>query len=183
MATVATYSVGAAIHPPIHHDNGFLEKFPPRAPTAGDRAKYAEWGALLEGAEAAQGVPLIPHNNLPDALAAYRHFLYGKGTDRTFSYERYVANDKSGKVTLENAILDFRRGVEELAKARPIGAPLLFQVTGTAIPSGSDDPDLGDLFPYPATENWQKAIGAHFIWLSGTSRSEAALASRHMSRR
>lgn len=22
-------------------------------------------------------------------------------------------------------------------------------------------------FPYPATENWQKAIGAHSIWLSG----------------
>ncbi|HEX3696217.1 MAG TPA: hypothetical protein VH374_12610 [Polyangia bacterium] len=168
MATVATYSVGAALHPPIHHDNGFLEKFPARAPTAGDRAKYAEWGALLEGAEAAQGVPLIPHNNLPDALAAYRHFLSGKGTDRTFSYERYVAGDKSGKLTLENAILDFRRGVEELAKARPIGAPLMFQVTGTGIPCGSDDPDLGDLFPYPATENWQKAIGAHFIWLSGS---------------
>lgn len=22
-------------------------------------------------------------------------------------------------------------------------------------------------YPYPATENWQKAIGAHFIWIDG----------------
>ena len=80
-----------------------------------DRAKYAEWAALLEAAEAAQGIPLIPHNDLPDALAAYRHFLYGKGADRTFWYERYVASDASGKTTLANAILDLRRGVRKTA--------------------------------------------------------------------
>jgi hypothetical protein len=123
---------------------------------------------LLEGAEAVQGVPFVPHNDLPDALAAYRHFLYGRGTDRTFSYERYVAGDGSGKVTLDNAVLDFRRGVEELANGRSVAAPSSFQVTGSAIPCGSDDPDLGALFPYPITENWQKAIGAHWIWLSGS---------------
>ena len=115
-----------------------------------------------------QGVPFVPHNDLPDALAAYRHFLHGGGTDRAFSYERYVTNDLSGKITLDNAILDFRRGIEELSTGRSATAPLSFQVTGSAIACGSDDPDLGALFPYPATENWQKAIGAHFIWLSGT---------------
>ena len=167
MATVATYDLGPPIRPPIYHDSGFLGELPPRPPTTADRVKYAEWGALLEAAEAAQGVPLIPHNDLADALAAYRHFLYGKGTDRTFSYERYVANDLSGKLTLENAILDFRRGVESLASARPVGAPSAMQVTSGPIPCGSKDPDLRRLFPYPATENWQKAIGSHVIWLSG----------------
>jgi hypothetical protein len=135
-----------------------------------DKAKYAQWAALLEAAEAAQGVPLIPHNDLPDALAAYRHFLYGRGTDRTFSYERYVSGDISGKVTLDNAILDLRRGVEVLAAGIAIGAEPSFSVTGGPIPCGSSEPDLADLFPYPATENWQKALGSHVIWLSGSAR-------------
>ena len=39
-------------------------------------------------------MPFIPHHDLPDALAAYRHFLYCKGADRTFSYERYVASNR-----------------------------------------------------------------------------------------
>jgi hypothetical protein len=44
---------------------------------------------------------------------------------------------------------------------------LPFEVTGGPIPCGSDVPVLEDLFPYAATENWQKALGAHSIWLSG----------------
>jgi hypothetical protein len=168
MTTVATYQLGPAFRPTINHDNGFLDQFAHRAPSLADRATYARWAALLEAAEAAQGVPLIPHNDMPDALAAYRHFLYGRGADRLFSYDRYVASDGSGKTTLENAILDLRRGVEDLCVGRPVGSQPTFQVTGGPIPCGSGDPDLGDLFPYPATENWQKAIGAHVIWLSGS---------------
>ena len=37
-----------------------------------------------------------------------------------------------------------------------------FSLTGGQISCGSTS-----LFPYPATENWQKAIGGHVIWLSG----------------
>jgi hypothetical protein len=66
----ATYTVGPALRPPIHHDNGFLDKYPPRDPTLGDRASFAKWAGILEGAEAIQHVPLVPHNDLPDALAA-----------------------------------------------------------------------------------------------------------------
>ncbi len=168
MMTVATYQVGPPLRPAIAHDNGFLGKLAPRAPTVADRAKFAEWAALLEAAEAAQGVPLIPHNDLPDALAAYRHFLYGNGSDRTFSYERYVANDRSGKTTLNSAMLDFRRGVEALAASRGLGAPRTLQVTGGPIPCGSGKKGFEPLFPYPATENWQKAIGSHVVWLSGS---------------
>jgi len=167
MLTVATYTIGPPVRPPIHEDNGFLDFFPPRAPTAGDRAVFAEWAALLEGAEAGQNVPFVPHNNLPDALPAYRHFLYGHGTDRIFSYDRYVDSDASGALTLENALLDFRRGVEALAP-RATGQTT-FKITGTGIPCGAKKGPLAALFPYPATENWQKAIGAHYIWLSGTA--------------
>jgi hypothetical protein len=167
MLTVAHYEVGPPLRPPIHHDNGFLDRFAPRAPTWADRVRYAEWAALLEAAEAGQRVPLIPHHDLPDALAAYRHFLYGKGADRQFSYERYVTSDISGKTTLDNAMLDLRRGIEEMAVASPVASRPSFQIRGGPIPCGSGDPDLAELFPYPSTENWQKALRSHVIWLSG----------------
>jgi hypothetical protein len=137
-----------------------LDRFAPRPATTAERLHFAEWAARLEAAEAVQHVPFAP--DLPDALAAYRHFLYGHGTDRTFSYERYVANDPSGRVTLSNAILDAQRGAESLFAAHFAGlATVSFQMTSSAIPVGASAS-----FPYPQTQNWQKAIGAHMIWLS-----------------
>ena len=44
-------------------------------------------------------------------------------------------------------------------------------MSGPAIRCGADpgkSPRNSMQFPYPATENWQKAIGAHWIWLSGS---------------
>ena len=141
------------------------------------------WRLALEGAEAAQGVPFVPHNQLPDALAAYRHFLYGAGKPRKFSYDRYVANDKSGRLTLENAAADLQEGVEALTAGNPYMSGI--QVTGTGIRCESNGP-WSHLFPYPDTENWQKAIGAHWIWLSaivaikrGSPRSFVATMTLH----
>jgi hypothetical protein len=47
--------------------------------------------------------------DLTDALAAYRHFLDGDGRPRIFSYDRYVMIDRSGQLTLRNAISSFKR--------------------------------------------------------------------------
>ena len=117
--------------------------------------------------------------DLTDALAAYRHFLDGKGLPRAFSYERYVMSDRSGQATLGNAILDFQDAAQRLFLANTDRRQ--FPITGPAIPCGSDAEDLPyivDHFPYPSTENWQKTIGAHVIWLSGEVRVYApALAS------
>src|SRR5262245_43898798 len=108
----ATYTVGPPTRPNIHHDNGFLDKFKMRAPTASDRARFAEWAAKLEARESAQHLPFV--NDLADGLAAYRHFLYGNGRDRDFSYERYVRNDESGATALGSAIADAREGAQKL---------------------------------------------------------------------
>jgi len=160
---IAQYTIGPPTRPNIHHDNGYLDKFPPRAPTSSDYAKRALWLAKLEGGESIQGIPLLPHNDLPDALPAYRHFLSGTGKDRTFSYERYVASDANGKKTLTNSILDARQGAELIYISLFRGqSPVHFQMTGSVISVGGDS----ESFPYPATENWQKAIGAHIIWIS-----------------
>jgi hypothetical protein len=106
--------------------------------------------------------------DLSDALAAYRHFLEGRGKKRLINYERYIAGDTSGRITLRNAILEFQYAAVELALDHPDLRS--FQLTGPAIPCGEKAiyfPHLAGRFPYPATENWQKAIGSHKIWLSG----------------
>lgn len=158
----ATYTIGLPVHPPIVWDNGFAVA--KHSPTAKDYALLAEWVAILNAGEAGQKVPLLPHNDLSDALAAYRHYLYGEGKDRTFSYERYITNDLSGKTTLENALDDIEEGAQQLYNANYAGKTATFKVTGTAVKCGRRH---STTFPYPATENWQKAIGYHVIWLSG----------------
>ena len=156
------------MRPPIHHDNGFPGKLAP-APRRWQIELSTPNGRRSWRRPRRRRVwPLAPHNDLPDALAAYCHFLYGKGADRTFSCERYVAGDASGRTTLENAVLDFRRGVEALAATRAASAPPTLQVTGGPIPRGSGKKNFEPLFPYPDTGNWQKALGSHVIWLSGS---------------
>lgn len=162
--THARYFVGPPRRPEIRHDNGFLDQFRPRQPTAADRQRYRKWKGRLELAEAVQGVPYAPKNDIPDALAAYRHFLTGRGAERTFSYERYVAGDPSGKTTLQSAILEAMAAAYELHGGEVPSGNGSFRFTGGAIPCGGGKTGP---FPYPATENWQKAIGAHVIWISG----------------
>ncbi len=107
--------------------------------------------------------------DLVDGIAAYNHFLNGKGIQRTFSYDRYVNNDNSGRTTLRNAILDAQDAAIKLWNKH--GKPNQFQFTGPAIFCGGGSPAShynNKAFPYPATENWQKAIGAHVIWVSAS---------------
>ena len=144
------FKIGAPQHPTINHDNGFLDSFPPREPTVGERLKLLEWRAKLEASEAFRP-------GLVDANAAYRHFLNGDGADRQFSYERYIENDASGKTAFDNIIADAQKHAETLSKDR--GS---FSMTSDTYPIGGADAR----FPYPATENWQKTIGGHSVWTS-----------------
>lgn len=151
----ARYRLGAPIRPiSIVFDNGFLDKFPPREPTLGDYGKLALWQTKLAAAES-----LRP--DLKEGCEGYRHFLEGGGMPYVFSYENYVFNDQSGQTTLANAMLDIQDGAEIVWEAdRSLTS---FSITGGPISCGGND-----LFPYPTTENWQKAIGGHIIWLSGS---------------
>lgn len=149
------YRLGAPSRPnSIIFDNGFLDKFKPREPTAADYVALAKWRAKLLGAEKFR-------LDLKEACEAYRHFLDGNGRSRTFSYEAYVMNDKSGETTLANAMRDIQDGVEIIWESNK--SLEKFDLTGDQIACGSNQ-----LFPYPQTENWQKAIGGHIIWLSGS---------------
>src|SRR5215510_4364195 len=176
--TVADYKTGPPTRPDIHHDNGFLQNpndpndptpIPTIPPTDADRQALRDWRNKLEWAERAQWLPFGPHTDIEDGLAAYRHFLDGNGADRTFSYDKFVRDDKAGKTTLQNATRDVQLGAEEIYNQMIAqdpslkNGPVTFTMTGTQIPVGGSDK-----FPYPETENWQKAIGAHQIWMSAT---------------
>lgn len=150
----ARYRLGAAIRPQsIVFDNGFLDKFKAREPTVAERLSAAKWLLKLSVSESLR-------LDLADANQAYRHFHKGGGMPRTFAYENYVYNDSSGTTSLANAMLDIQDGAEMVWEADK--SVMEFSITGGQISCGQDD-----LFPYPANENWQKAIGGHVIWLSG----------------
>ena len=173
--TAADYRVGSPRPPVIEHDNGFLQnpKDPhdpvPRAtvtPEVADYVSLAIWRSKLEGAE-------VLRPDLPDATAAYHHFLDGEGVDRRVDLERYVANDPSGKDALANGIRDLQSGAQQaylqLTKAEPslAGRPIRFHITSGEIRAGDVDAKYRDQFRYPDTENWQKALGGHSMWLGG----------------
>lgn len=148
--TSGPFTVGPAVRPDITHDNGFLDQFPQRPPTAADQIELLKWKAKVEAAEAFRP-------DLVDGTAAYRHFLEGNGADRTIAYERYLENDPSGQTTLKNLISDAQKNAEVLGNDRDS-----FSMTSRAYQPGGPDAR----FPYPATENWQKAIGGHAVWTS-----------------
>ena len=146
------YRVGEPIRPDIKHDNGFLGQFAPEEPIVSDRLQLAYWRAKLESAEALR-------SGLADATAAYRHFLGASGSDRVFNYERYVSDDTSGAKTLQSLLNDFKEHAGIIGQNRES-----FHLTSEPYAIGGD----AAFFPYPATENWQKAIGAHVAWASAT---------------
>jgi hypothetical protein len=144
------YRIEDGVSPVIKHDDGFLGKFPPEKPTSTDHFQLAAWRAKLEAAEAARP-------DLADATAAYRHFLYGMGADRQINYERYVGSDSSGQKTLASILNDFKYHATVIGIDRED-----FEITSDPYALGSEP----NLFPYPATENWQKALGAHIGWIT-----------------
>lgn len=158
------YVVGTPKRPNIVHDNGFLDVYPRREPTSEDRRSFAYWVAVLEGSEAicnAQTGNLVGPcgGDLVDANAAYRHFLFGKGADRHFDYERFIQSDPIGKRLLEKIISDFKNHGTILVKNRQS-----VSITSDVYQVGG----VGGFVGYPETSNWQKALGAHEVWVSGS---------------
>jgi hypothetical protein len=159
--------------PAFHHDHGFLDdgkgNLDPskrRDPTWGDRAALAKWIAKLELAEA-----LRP--DLVDGTAAYRHFLFGNGAARDVHYERFLQNDNGGKRVLASAMDDARDAVlrrhdADLAGKTPQPGTHSYHIRTDTIAVNAGNPR----YPYPTTENWQKALGAHSIWIEATATVE-----------
>ena len=154
--------------PTISHDHGFLDDGSGnldlsrmREPGVSDYASLVAWRAKLAVAQ-----NVMP--DLVDGTRAYEHFLDGNGADYTVEYDRFLAFDGAGRTILANAIRDVSQGARTLDNewlAAHGESPVpnhAFTMASDAIPVGGGNAD----YPYPTTENWQKAIGAHMMWLS-----------------
>ena len=135
--------------------------------TVGDYVSKAKWWAMCEGAA-------ILRPDLVDATDAYRHFLWGGGADYHFDYDRFLDNDSAGRQVEASVTEDiYDQALDEYGTQRHVegqqdsDGPVSFTIQNDrgALQVGSDA-----RFPYPGTENWQKAIGGHSIWVEANVR-------------
>lgn len=138
-------------NPTISHDNGFAG-FPKESPTPKDVADYLYWKAKAYLAR-------ILRPSLDDGVEAYLHYLDATGTDKNFSLQEFFDEDASGVTMRDNAIAAIKLASENLlpyAGERDISMSSPFFVTDGSVK-----------YPYPVTENWQKAIGAFPFYMTG----------------
>lgn len=153
------YRIGIPTRPTIKHDNGHLDIHKKRDPTIADRLNLAKWTTKLEASELlctariGKHVDTCSNEDLSDANAAYRHFLFGNGGDRIFDYEKFLKNDSSAFLLIKNLTSDFKTHIELIGVDRQKSS-----VTSDVYTVGANG-----ISPYPFTANWQKAIGAHFL--------------------
>jgi hypothetical protein len=152
------FSRGTPRRPAMRFDNGFRDDpsdpsgtrlLPLREPTWRERASRASWGTQSLGG-------YVFKSDLKEALDAYRHFLNGNGANYTFDLPKYLSSDQSGREMLNNCKIIVKREAVRL-----LDRPTTMSMTSILFSMGSRDMR----FPYPATENWQKAIGACPFWM------------------
>ncbi len=128
--------------PSFKYDNGFLDKFSPRRPSLQDINAYRFWKLRAFAAK-------VFYRELDDAVEAYKHFLGATGTHRKFDLHEYIQEDPKGQALYHDAIKEAKYSIKR--KIKKSGSYLLSS-------RGLFASESNNL--YPATENWQKAIGA-----------------------
>ena len=123
---------------------------PNETPTISDSFSWVYWGDKAEAA--------AYFTDMDNAVGAYLHYRNGNGADRTFSFEEYINEDSEGANTINNLNNILK---SELPKILPYQGQRDFYINPLAAGSSSN------LFRYPASENWQKTIGAYYFWITG----------------
>ena len=131
--------------PAFTYDSGFSQ-FPKEDSTWKDRLNYALWHKKGEAAVATYF--------LFEGGLAYLHYLGGSGKEHTFDLDDYLSDDKSG-VQLKANIIQIAKANAQ--KVLPDGGSEAYYSQGFQAAFGGD-------FPYPESENWQKAIGAFNVY-------------------
>ena len=183
------YQIGITPRPDISHDNGFLQNpddasdptpIATRPPTDEERTYYQNEKLRAAGGNFISAIPgagiFDSRANLDEAIDAYSHFLNGGGETYNVDYTNYLEDDAHGNITRTNVIEDVRLASDQLFSTEVAngnidldainpGDTVTFVVSGDAISVTEDigaNPDAR--FPYPSSENWQKAIGGHSIY-------------------
>jgi uncharacterized protein YukE len=173
------FHFGDTGRPDIVHDNGFLQNpddpddpnpIATREATDEERAYYESERTKARGADFLSELPFAERFDdrldLEHGIEAYRHFLEGNGEPRQFDYGTFLADDAAGRVVLDNAVADARAGADDTyrqlladGQIEP-GEPVTFTITSDLYQVGGPN----GAYPYPDSEDWQKAIGGHSMW-------------------
>lgn len=117
-----------------------------------DYYNWLKWKVINEGAQHGERITKV---NIPDGIATYEHYRSNNGTDFTINYERAYNEDSNIKAGVDSYLKDTQVLIEGMIKE---GAGNSFQITSELL-------NITGKY-YPETENWQKAIGGHKIWIS-----------------
>lgn len=104
------------------------------------------------------------HEDLTEALDAYVHYMKASGTERSIDYGKFLKTDPNGIKLHELIITDAKKHISIIGKNRTS-----FSVTSDSYPIGGKDSVYNEYNLrgyYPATVNWQRAIGGHALWIS-----------------
>jgi hypothetical protein len=136
--------------PKIIHDNGHLDGGTPRDATIGDYISEAWW--------VTKSTVAIPF--LENGTDAYNHFQGATGADANFDLNEYLHSDDSG--------VKMRGNVEILvvAAAKDLVNSNYFKIQSGLFTVSEDS----YRFPYPETEDWQKAVGGFSFYVTAEIR-------------
>lgn len=140
------------------------------SPGASDFLLFAKWEAMLAGAS-------LLRPDLYDATEAYANFLSNTGNNWYFSYERFVRHDRAGSLVLKSVLQDAAVAALHLHDVSRLSR---FKMQTGGIAVGANDQASNPRFPYPGTENWQKAIGAHALWIEADVGVAVQGGTRHL---
>ena len=144
-----SYTIGDPAQPEFNYDNDF--SYDPKAvATDEDKESYKKWS---RNAWLADNFGWI--KGLSDAGDAYDHYMNGKGEDFEIDYKAAYNDDSNVRAGVDYYVNDLQHTVDNMIAN---GQQPPFSITGDLISI------TGDF--YPDTENWQKTIGAHNIWIS-----------------
>ncbi|MCL6592119.1 MAG: RHS repeat-associated core domain-containing protein, partial [Firmicutes bacterium] len=145
------YRFGEFAVPDIKFDEDFPYD-PALKASVRDRLSWIWWGFKAFCAS-------VLRKDLSDAVKAYRHYRSGKGGVLIIDYEKAYKEDQIIRVFVNDEIMSAQKEAERLFRANKnklstiFGDIKAFNMLGSAVP-----------VPNGLTENWQKTIGAHFIW-------------------
>ena len=146
--TVIRFHKGEAQQPSWEVDKNYDNDYaydPNVKATMSDYGNWVYWGTLSNGAEFL--------NHLPDGVKTYEHYRDGNGEPLEIDYARAYNEDASIKANADRCVAETNVAVQEMIAS---GEQPPFSITSEFITAS----------PYPETENWQKAIGGHQVWIS-----------------
>ncbi|WP_225726560.1 MULTISPECIES: hypothetical protein [unclassified Nocardia] len=149
------YHIGDPAEPSIPHDDTFI--YNSKESDIGDLASAAEWKTKLLGAEAIRP-------DLDDATRLYRHYWDNNGEPMEFDYSKAYKDDPNIHHAVDYEVSKAAAAADQMVRAGQTN----FKMTGKPLTVGGADPNL----PYPATEDWQKAVGGYQQWSHSNVRVE-----------